>query len=501
MSICWLIPLMIAATDPPAANTDDARPVVTIASKAFTESVILGEMVSHLVQGAGGTPIHKRRLGGTRIAFEALVSGGVDIYPEYTGTISEEILAGQGIHGEEAIRRMLAERGIRMSRPLGFNNTYIMGMKEEAAERRGIRTISDLRRFPDLKLGFSNEFMDRGDGWPSLRDRYGLPHQSVRGLQHDLAYRGLENDGIDVIDLYATDAEIRYYNLRPLKDDLGHFPAYHAVLLYRADLRERAPDVVAAVLRLEGRISQEEMIALNARAKLERIPETQVAAHFLTEALGERVHARIEGLGERLARHTVEHLYLVGISLSAAIALAIPLGIFAVRSTKLGQVVLGVTGIIQTIPSLALLVFMIPFFGIGAPPAIVALFLYSLLPIVRNTYTGLHDIPAALLESADALGLPPRVRLRRVELPMASRSILAGIKTSAVINVGTATLGGFIAAGGYGQLIFSGITRDDMGLILQGAIPAALLALLVQGLFDLADRVLVPKGLRLKTET
>ena len=132
---------------------------------------------------------------------------------------------------------------------------------------------------------------------------------------------------------------------------------------------------------------------------------------------------------------------------------------------------------------------MIPWLGIGAKPALVALFLYSLLPIVRNTATGLRDIPVSLRESAEALGLPARARLLRIELPMASRSILAGIKTAAVINVGTATIGALIGAGGFGQPILTGIRRDDLSMILfEGAIPAALLALAVQGAFDLAER-------------
>ena len=200
-------------------------------------------------------------------------------------------------------------------------------------------------------------------------------------------------------------------------------------------------------------------------------------------------------------RNTVQHLFLVVISLSAAILVSIPLGIIAYKNQKFGQLVLGTVGVIQTLPSLALLVFMIPFFGIGAVPAIVALFLYSLLPIVRNTYTGLKDIPQDIRESATALGLTSVARLRLIEIPLASRSILSGIKTSAVINVGTATLGALIGAGGYGQPILTGIRLDNIGLILEGAIPAAVLALLVQGLFDLSERVVVPKGLRLREKT
>jgi osmoprotectant transport system permease protein len=166
------------------------------------------------------------------------------------------------------------------------------------------------------------------------------------------------------------------------------------------------------------------------------------------------------------------------------------------KRRRIGQAVLGIAGVLQTIPSLALLVFMIPLLGIGAAPAIVALFLYSLLPIIRNTAAGLAGIPPSIVESAEALGLPAGARLRVVELPMASRSILAGIKTSAVLNVGTATLGALIGAGGYGQPILTGIRLDHVGLILEGAVPAALLALAVQGLFEGLERWVVPEGLR-----
>ena len=158
--------------------------------------------------------------------------------------------------------------------------------------------------------------------------------------------------------------------------------------------------------------------------------------------------------------------------------------------------ILGTVGVIQTLPALALLVFMIPLLGIGGPPAVVALFLYSLLPIVRNTHAGLAGIDEPLRRSALALGLSPAARLRHIELPLAAPVILAGIKTSAVINIGTATLGALIGAGGYGQPILTGIRLDDVGLILEGAVPAALLALAVQGGFELAERRLIPRGLR-----
>ncbi|MGH9785931.1 MAG: glycine betaine ABC transporter substrate-binding protein [Terriglobia bacterium] len=471
---------------------------VTVGSKSFTENVILGEIVTQLARSNGILAVHRRQLGGTQVLWNALRRGEIDIYPEYTGTIREEILAGRAIRDDEMLREALAEQGVRSSAPLGFNNSYALGMKEPLAEQLGIRGISDLRQHPELRLGFSNEFMDRGDGWPSLRDRYQLPQRDVRGLDHDLAYRGLDSSAIQVIDLYSTDAEIRYYGLRVLEDDLRHFPAYDAVLLYRADLLGRAPDALAALLTLEGGISVPAMIEMNARAKLDRVAEARVAADFLARNFNVASEVVEQTFRDRLFRNTRAHLFLVSISLTAAILIAMPLGVMAAKFPQAGQLILGIVGIIQTIPSLALLVFMIPLLGIGDAPAIVALFLYSLLPIVRNTCTGLNDIPPSLRESAAALGLPGGARLWRVELPMASRAILAGIKTSAVINVGTATLGALIGAGGYGQPIFTGIRLDDVSLILEGAVPAALLALLTQGMFEVLERVVVPKGLRLK---
>jgi osmoprotectant transport system permease protein len=471
---------------------------VVVGSKKFTEGVILGETLAQLARDAGASATHRRELGGTRVVWGALRGGEIDAYVEYTGTLRQEIFAGRQLEGTGALRAALAAEGIAMSGPLGFDNSFALGVREELAQDLGLETVSDLRDHPELRFGFGNEFMDRGDGWPALRDRYRLPQRQVRGMDHDLAYRGLEEGTLDVMDLYTTDAEIEYYGLRTLEDDLGHFPEYQAVILYRRDLAARAPAAVESMLRLVGEIPAPAMVAMNARAKIDRVPEARVAADFLDRRLGVTAEVAVEGSAARFLRLTREHLYLVGVSLAAAILVAIPLGVAAARRPRLGQAILGATGVLQTIPSLALLVFMIPLLGIGAPPAMAALFLYSLLPIVRNTHAGLTGIPPEIRGSAEALGLPPGARLRLVELPMASRSILAGIKTSAVINVGTATLGALIGAGGYGEPILTGIRLDDVGLILQGAVPAAGLALVAQGLFELAERFLVPEGLRLE---
>ncbi|GMU05082.1 ABC transporter permease/substrate-binding protein [Corallococcus caeni] len=491
LALAWLLLFGVACE-----RADGAGPEVRVGSKKFTESVILGELVTQVAKDAGARASHRRELGGTTVLWEALRRGELDVYPEYTGTLRQELLVGRALPDDAALRQALAGEGLRMSASLGFNNTYALGMKEAEAQRLGIRRISDLKAHPELRVGFSNEFMQRGDGWPALRDAYGLPQRDVRGLDHDLAYRGLESGAIQLTDLYSTDAEIAAYGLRVLEDDRRHFPAYDAVLLYRADLESRAPRVVSALRRLEGALTEAEMVKLNARARLEHVPEARVASDFLQQSLGLTTQVRTDGRASRVWQRTREHLFLVGLSLVAAIALAIPLGVVAARRPRLGQGVLGLSSVIQTVPSLALLVFMIPLLGIGSKPAIAALFLYSLLPIVRNTAAGLQGIPWEVRESAEALGLPSGARLWRIELPMAAASILAGIQTAAVINVGTATLGALVGAGGYGQPILTGIRLDDVGLILEGAVPAAVLALAVSGLFEVVARVLVPRGLR-----
>jgi len=460
------------------------RPLV-VASKAFTESVILGEILTGMLEAHGLSARHRRELGGTRVLWNGLQKGELDIYPEYTGTLLREILADEPTAGADELAALLEHRGVGIAAALGFNNSYVLGMRTAEARALGIERISDLSAHASLRFGLSSEFMSRVDGWPGLRAAYRLPQEDVRAMHHDLAYRGIETGAIDVVDLYSTDAEIQYYGLTGLIDDQRFFPRYDAVILYRLGLR---PDALAVLRQLEGTIDEATMVALNAQAKIERRAESEVAAGFLADRLGHVVELESKSRALRILEHTVEHLSLVAVSLVAAILTAIPLGVLAVLRPGLGRALLGGAGLIQTIPALALLVFMIPVLGIGAGPAIAALFLYSLLPIIRNTHSGLLDVPAHVRESALALGLPTLARLRLVELPLAARSIVAGIKTAAVINVGTATLGALIGAGGYGEPILTGIRLDDMGLILEGAIPAAALALLVQGAFELAER-------------
>lgn len=470
------------------------HPVVTVGSKAFTESVILGDIAADIAREAGAKVRERRELGGTRVLWDALRHGDIDVYAEYTGTLRREIFAGRDLSDTRAaLAKALAGEGITLGPALGFNDGYALAMRSEEARRLYIRSISDLRSHPDLVFGFSNEFMARGDGWPGLQRTYSLPQDNVRGMEHELAYRAIASGAIDVTDVYTTDPNIRAYDLTLLTDTRHFFPSYAAVFLWRKDLARRAPKVVAMLKGFRNRIGTAAMRKMNSAVQLGGADDRTVAATFLgTPTNG----AQAEAFWSRLALRVRQHIVLVAISLGAAILFSIPLGIVASRRRLLGQVILAATGMLQTIPSLALLVLMIPLLGIGGPPALLALFLYSLLPIVRNTHQGLVGIDTALADSARALGLPPMARLWRVELPLALPSILAGIKTSAVINVGTATLAALIGAGGLGQPILTGIRLNSIPLILQGAIPAVLLALAVQGLFELVERLLVPRGMR-----
>jgi osmoprotectant transport system permease protein len=449
----------------------------------------------------------------------ALESGSIDVYPEYTGTIAKEILKLDAVPPLPELNTKLAAMGLGVAVPLGFNNTYALAMRTDEARARGISRLSDLKSHPELKLGLSQEFLGRADGWPGLKRAYDLPFDTPRGLDHGLAYEAMAQHQVDAIDIYSTDAKIDKYGLTVLADDRNYFPRYDAVLLFRADLPQRLPRTWAAFRRLEGRIDDASMRRMNAEAELEGKSFVTVAGEFLAQpGMAGTIPAPAAQRTDRakpattsdfwqklfgpdFARLSIEHLLLVFASLAASIAIGIPLGILAARERRSAGLILGATGVVQTIPALALLAFLIPLTGrIGAIPAFIALALYALLPIVRNTHAALTQIARGMLQAAQSLGLSSGTILRRIELPLAAPTILAGIKTSAVINVGTATIAAFIGAGGYGERIVTGLALNDHAMLLAGAIPAAALALLIEAGFRLGERWFVPAGLRVGQE-
>ncbi len=484
VGVCGVVPSAAAAPQPPSG-----QPLV-VGSKRFTESYILGEIVRRTLVDAGVPAEHKPGLGNTGILEQALASGAVDVYPEYTGTIVRELLHREGNPSLAELNSWLAPRGLKAAVPLGFNNSYALALREADAARLDVRTLSDLKRLPEgaLILGLSHEFKARADGWPALRLAYGLSQKPGPSLDHGLAYEAIQAGQVDLIDIYATDAKVGRYKLRVLVDDLNFFPRYDAVLLMRTGVDVRP------LLALEGRISGSAMTAMNAQVELDGLPYAAVARRFHAAAgdaiVGERPGFVARLFAPDLWRLCLQHLGLVFGSLLLAVMVGVPLGIWAWQQPRAAGWVLGAVGVLQTIPSLALLAFLIALVGaIGTLPAVIALFLYALLPIVRNTHAGLQGVPAGLSQAATALGLTARQTLWAVQLPLARPMLIAGVKTAAIINVGTATMAAFIGAGGLGERIVAGLAVNDKATMLAGALPAAVLALLVQGGFALVERM------------
>ena len=493
----WL--LLVSAFIPSSSALARPRSVV-VASKTFTESVILGEALTQLLVFNGVPAQHSPSLGDSPILWKALLSGQIDAYGDYTGTVIRETLSVTGDINKFDLEAALAQHGVGVSRPLGFSNVYVLGMRADKARALHISKISDLRSHPQLKLGFGNDFVDRHDGWPLIQRRYHLSHKQPKTMEHQITYRALASGDIDVTNLYSTDAEIKAYDIVALEDDLGIFPSYEAIYLYRLDTAAKYPGLVRSLSHIAGNVTEKDMIALNAAVRDGSETESSAATSFL-RSLGINIKPKknVGRLGESVKgifEDTLRHLMLVFIPLLLNCLIALPLGVMAARYPKFGAVALGFVGVAQTIPSLALLVFLIPFLGVGYPPALAALFIYGTLPIMKNTYEGIVGIAPSLRESAEALGLSNWRRLWEVELPLASPLIIAGIKVAAILNVGTATLGAIIGAGGYGEPILEGIRHDDMAVILTGAVPAALLAVVIQVAFGWLEKHLIPRGLR-----
>jgi osmoprotectant transport system permease protein len=518
-SLVGLLALLLTTLPMPGAAQD----AVKVGSKRFTESYVLGEVIRQTLADAGVKATHQQGLGNTGILEQALSSGAVDVYPEYTGTIVREILKREGNPNLDQLNQWLSPRGLKVAVPLGFNNTYALALRESVAERLGLKTISDLAKVPagGLKLGLSHEFKVRADGWPALQKAYALQLTPGASLDHGLAYEAIKAGQVDLIDIYSTDAKVGRYALRVLVDDRNFFPRYDAVLLMR-----QAVDV-KPLQQLAGRIDERTMIALNAQVELDGLSFAQAAQGFVAglaksaagagavSAPGVAEVAGVAGapgvagaagspglsrasfwqrlVAPDLWRLTGQHLALVFGSVLLALLVGVPLGIAAWARPRLASWLLGLVGILQTIPSLALLAFLIAILGsIGFWPALVALFVYALLPIVRNTHAGLGGVPTGLRMASRALGLTARQTLWAVQLPLARPVLLAGVKTAAVINVGTATVAAFIGAGGLGERIVAGLAVNDPGLMLTGALPAALLAVLVQWGFDALEKRLGP---------
>jgi osmoprotectant transport system permease protein len=477
------------------ARAATATAPIVVGGKIFTEGYVLGEIAAQSIEAASSVPVDRKLgMGSTGILFEALKSGAIDVYPDYTGTLAEAILKRPELKSEEEIARALEPLGLVISAPLGFNNTYALAVSAAFAKQHNLRTIGDLKSIQSsVRAAFSYEFMDRQDGYAGVAARYQLNFnpQNVNRMEHSLSFQAIADHAVDVIDVYSTDAKIKKFDLKLLEDDRGYFPVYQAVWVARRSFVDAHNPEWQVLKKLEGKINEQTMIDMNAAADLDKQSFAQIASRFLG---AEAPHT--ESLLQKIGQRTREHLWLVGVSLLFSLIVGIPLGVLAVRFQAAGQGILIVSALIQTVPSLALLCFLIPVFGVGAKPALAALCLYSLLPVVLNTFTGVRAVDPVHLENARAFGLNQRQVLFRIVLPLASPTMLAGVKTATIVSIGTATLAALVGAGGYGAPIVSGLSLNDVPTILTGAIPAALMALVAHGIFELLGLVLIPVGLR-----
>lgn len=496
----------------PIAHASLGEGRIVIGSKNFMESRLLAEMFAQLLE-AHTNLVVERRLGlaGTQICFEALKTGAIDLYPEYTGTGLVTILGREPIGGSRetlnTVRsEFLARWNLWWISPLGFENSYALAVPRDRAQRFHLKTISDLAKVSStMTAGLGYEFIQRADGLRGLERTYGLRFQHVQGMQQALKYQAAGAGHIDVLDVYTTDGRLAVYNFTVLEDDQQFFPPYEAAALVRGETLEQHPTLGTVLGLVANTFDAAMMRQLNFRLQEKGDPIEQVArdtlhALGLIEGQSQEMHSpQPENLAaylwanrHMLAVRTIEHL---GLALCLGIALAVPLGLLLERKRTVAEHVIRTIGISQTIPSIALLAFMIPLFGVGALPAVIALWIYSIFPIVRNTYSGLRDAAPQAVEAANALGMTEWQVLYWVRLPLAAPIIMAGIRTSGVITVGTATLAAFIGAGGLGVPIVSGLQLADTTLILSGALPAAALALAVDGGLGLIERWVRPKGL------
>lgn len=474
-----------------AAVAAAADPVV-VGSKNFAENYILAEAAAQLLESRGYDVRRRFGLNGTKIVSEALRNGSVDLYPEYTGTVTEVILERPGLVNFDDIQSALAGQRLRMLAPLGFDNSYAIAVTTDFARQHELKNISDLAQAGPLRIGLPHEFLSRSDGWTGLKSRYGIDQAAV-GIEHSLAYEALTSGKLDVTAVYSTDGEILRSQLLLLHDDLAYFPQYRATFLTRDDLQE---DVVAVIELLSGRIDNRRMQRLNLEVLDPQVSFADVAAALLLdEGLVDSAQSE-EELVPGLWRNTRQHLKLTGIALALAILAGVGIAALVYAHPRASSVFLYFTGLLQTVPSIALLALLIPVLGIGEAPAIAALFLYSLLPIARSTITALLAIPPGYKQVASAMGMTGRQQMRYVLLPLAMPHVISGIRTAAVISIGTATLAAFIGAGGLGDPIVTGLALNDSAMILQGAVPAAALAILTELAFGALERCLVVPHMR-----
>lgn len=512
--ICLFVLLLSSKTN---AEENAHLPPLTIGSKVFSESLILGEMLGLILEKKFNQPVIRRlNLGGTKVVFDALQKGDIDTYPEYTGTGYVFILKKKDFSRDpkliyDQVKKAYYDQfKIIWGPPIGFNNAYDLAVRSDDPDFEDIDSLSELPKdLSEYRFTSAHEFMERTDGFNAFKKFYGLKfdQDNVIGMDAGLMYAALQDEQVDMIMAYGTDGRISAYHLKVIADDKHFFPPYWAAWVFKEETLKKYPHLKDAMNIFHNLINKKEMQKMNAQVDQFKRSPRDVARNFLISK--GILHGKIVKGKKRsflqfvykkrkyLLKVTKDHIKLSALSLLLALLISLPTGILLTRFEKLAGPVFAVVNTLQTIPSLALLGLLIPLTGIGFTPAIIALFLYSLLPLIRNTYTGINGVNKNYIEASKGMGLTSLQILKSVEIPLAMPVILAGVRTSSVIVIGTATLAALVGAGGLGEPIFRGVATINSQLILLGAVPSALLAIIVDKLLALAELRLISKGLQL----
>jgi osmoprotectant transport system permease protein len=458
------------------AMADQPHPA-RIGSKIFTEGYILSEILAVQLESHHFPVERMMGLGATGITEEAMKNKKIDLIVDYTGSITQAFFKSKEKISTQEIRDRLKPLGFTISEPLGFNNTYALAVRAAWSEKNKIKTFSQLATLPVVRAAFTSEFTSRPENWPGLKAQYNFKNFDVHEMDHQLAYESVRSDKADVVEAYSTDAKLKEFGLISLEDDQHFFPNYDAVIMTHLDWVEANPEAWKTLQELVGKIPASTMIELNSQVDLEKKSFYDVASGFL--GVTSTTSKNWPWLRE-LKDSTLEHLTLVLVPVFFALLIGVPLSFFAYKFPRSHSAIGALASIFQTIPALAFLTLLVPLVGIGTVPALTVLFLYAILPIFLSGYQGFASIPEITHLSCQTLGLHGFFKLRKIEFPMAQPAIWAGLQTSLITTVASATLAALIGAGGYGKKIIAGLAVNDMRIVLMGAIPSAVMALIFQ---------------------
>jgi len=443
---------------------------ITIGAKKFTEANVMAYVLAHTLKSIDSSLDIKvlENLGGTGIVTTATENQEIDLYVDYTGTLKETFKTT-----DETLPGELLKHNLKFGFELGFNNSYGMAVKHHST----LSKMSDIKNHH--RLGISHEFLKRKDGFSGLASHYGFNIKPLV-IEYSLLQHSLKSDKLDIIEIFTTDAKIIKYNLKVLKDDQHFYKRYDALVVFNKTFYEQNKQLVSDLSsKLFLKISDKQIQKLNHLVDIEGLNYEESARSFTKS----NTHIK-SSYESTIWPHFYEHLEYLFLTIIICIFIGVPLGVTTAKSQLFERVILSLISITQTIPSLALLVFLIPLFGLGKTTTLIALCLYGLLPIVKSTHMGIKKIPKELSEYSKLIGMSFFQRIFKIEIPLALIDIVSGVKLTAIYTIGVTVIAAFVGAGGLGTLIVTGLSLNNTDIILQGALPSAGLAIIVEIIFQ-----------------